>query len=166
MRFFALFLLGFGLTSCSDNIPNAEKSVPQDLERAAIERGLVRDPSDTDVIGLYARDTDRVCITKDSLGYRVGAFVDYGDGITCSATGRASRVGDVLHIEFGKDGACSFDARFDGGTIAIPGAVPPGCDSYCAQRASFAGLEVGRLSESVAEAEAMRDGNGKRLCAS
>ncbi len=155
------------LAACSsgDKAPDNKAQPPQDLEKAAIERGLVRNPADTDIAGLYARDTDRICIVPDAeLGYRIGAFVDYGDRITCSGTGRASRVGESLHIEFGEDGSCSFDARYDGDKIAFPGALPEGCNKYCAKRASYAGLEVTRLSESAAEAAAMRDANGKRLC--
>ncbi|MEP9360601.1 hypothetical protein [Sphingomonas sp. KR3-1] len=154
------------LAACSSgNAPTNKAEKPQDLEKAAIERGLVRNPADTDIAGLYARDTDRICIVPDEqLGYRIGAFVDYGDRITCSGTGRASRVGASLHIEFGEDGSCSFDAKYDGDKIAFPGALPDGCNKFCARRASYAGLEVTRLSESAAEAAAMRDANGKRLC--
>jgi len=154
------------LAACSGAPQQPDKAQPpQDLEKAAIERGLIRNPADTDIAGLYARDTDRICIVPDQeLGYRIGAFVDYGDRITCSGSGRASRVGEALHIEFGEDGSCSFDAKYDGDKIAFPGALPDGCNKYCAKRASYAGLEVARLSESAAEAAAMRDANGKRLC--
>lgn len=161
-------LLGLSLllAACSGGkVPANAPEPPQDLEKAAIERGLVRNPADTDIAGLYARDTDRVCIVPDeALGYRIGAFVDYGDRITCSGSGRVSRVGAALHVEFGEDGSCSFDARYDGDKIAFPGALPDGCNKYCAKRASYAGMEVTRLSESAAEAAAMRDTNGKRLC--
>ncbi len=154
------------LAACSGGTQPAPKAEPpQDLERAAIERGLVRDPKDSEIAGLYARDTDRVCIVPDQqLGYRIGAFVDYGDRITCSGSGTVGRVGETLHVELGGDEACSFDARFDGEKISFPGALPEGCNKYCARRASFAGLEVTRLSESAAEAAAMRDASGRRLC--
>ena len=162
MRVLALFLL---LAACSGGQQAAKDQPPQDLEKAAIERGLVRNPADTEIAGLYARDTDRICIVPTSIGYKIGAFVDYGDGITCSGTGTASRVGETLHIELGEGGACGFDAKFDGDKISLPGALPDGCDKFCTRRASYAGLEVSRLSESPAEAAAMRDANGKRLCA-
>lgn len=160
MRSLALFVL---LAACSGQ-QAAKDQPPQDLEKAAIERGLVRNPSDTEIAGLYARDTDRICIVPTTIGYKIGAFVDYGDGITCSGTGTASRVGETLHIELGADQACGFDAKFDGDKIMLPGALPARCDKLCTRRASYAGLEVSRLSESPAEAAAMRDANGKRLC--
>jgi hypothetical protein len=162
VRVLALALL---LAGCSGEqvVQNAE--APQDLESAAIERGLVRDPRDTEIAGLYARDTDRVCIVKDDAGYRVGAFVDYGDRITCSGSGKVTRVGERLHVQLGKEeDDCSFDARFDGEKIYFPGNVPDGCQKLCARRASYAGLEVARLSESAAEARALRDPQGRALC--
>ena len=151
------------LVACSGK-PAEKTQAPQDLETAAIERGLVTDPKDTEIAGLYARDTDRICIVPAALGYRIGAYVDYGDRITCSGTGTVSRAGEALRIKLGSDDRCSFDAKFQGEKIIFPGALPEGCSRLCAQRASFAGLEVERMSESVAEAAAMRDAGGKRMC--
>lgn len=161
-----LALVGLlALAACSGGAPAPENAVqPQELERAAVERGLVRDPRDTELGGLYARDTDRVCIVGDGSGYRIGAFVDYGDRITCSGSGKVNRVGEMLHVELGESGECSFEARFDGERIRFPGNVPDGCARLCARRASFAGLEVSRLSESKAEAAALRDSAGRPLC--
>ncbi|RYD67737.1 MAG: hypothetical protein EOP58_02380 [Sphingomonadales bacterium] len=160
MRALPLLLL---LAACGGT-PGGNQAAPQDLETAAIERGLVTDPKDTEIAGLYGRDTDRVCIVPATIGYRIGAFVDYGDKITCSGTGTVSRVGETLHIELGGDDSCSFDARLSSDSIAFPGALPEGCSKLCARRASFAGLDVARMSESVAEAASMRDAAGKRLC--
>ena len=152
------------LAACSGGNPVAQNSeAAADLEKAAIERGLVRDPGDSEVVGLYARDTDRICIVPADNAYRIGAFVDYGDGITCSGGGTLTRAGETLHVEMGGEG-CSFDARFDGEKVTFPGALPDACARFCARRASFAGLETVRLSESLAEAGAMRDAAGKRLC--
>lgn len=155
------------LASCSGSAPKpvANEAQPRDLESAAIARGMVRDPRDTEIAGLYARDTDRVCIVAGDSGYRIGAFVDYGDRITCSGSGTVTRVGERLHIRLGRDtDDCSFDARFDGEKIYFPGNVPDSCAKLCARRASYAGLEVARLSESEAEARAMRDPQGRMLC--
>ena len=149
------------LAACSESAPQ-NVTQPQDLESAAIERGLVRDPKDTEIVGLYARDTDRICVLHSAGEYRIGAFVDYGDGITCSGAGSVTRAGERLHLRLSD--ACSFDARLEGDKLAVPGALPDGCKALCSQRASFAGLEVSRMSESAAEAEAMRDASGKRLC--
>lgn len=168
MRGLRLLLLATALAACSQK-PVADRqdgaTPPPDLESAAIERGVIRDPSDTNLTGLYARDTDRVCIVPDGYGYRIGVFVDYGDPIVCSGSGTVTRVGEMLHVELGKDGKCSFNARFDGDKISFPGRVPDACQALCERRASVAALSVSRLSESTAEAQAMRDSKGRNLCA-
>ncbi|SOB87264.1 hypothetical protein SAMN06297144_2391 [Sphingomonas guangdongensis] len=149
------------LASCPVARHTSLPAVPS-LEQAAIARGLVRDPTDIDLSGLYARDTDRLCITGTALRYRIGAFVDYGDGIACNAAGSVTRDGQQLRVDFGED--CRFDARFDGERVTFPGRVPPGCARRCARRASLAALEVQRLSGSAAEAAAMRNGRGEQPC--
>ncbi len=160
MRALALALLVAG---CSGGQGGGNAQAPQDLESAAIERGLVRDPDDGDVTGLYARDTDRICVVRAGSAYRIGAYVDYGDRITCSGAGSVERNGATLRVALGKDG-CTFDAQYDGERIKFPGTLPDACKQLCARRASFTGLEVARLSESAAEAAAMRDAGGRRLC--
>lgn len=154
------------LAACSGGGAGSNTATPQDLESAAIERGLVSDPDGSDLTGLYARDTDRVCIVRNRDSYRIGAFVDYGDGLSCTGTGTVSRAGEALSVTLrGRNGVtCSFDARFDGEHIRFPATVPPDCASFCGPRASFAALSAERLSSSEAEARALRSAEGKRLC--
>lgn len=164
MRIAAVLLLTL-LAACSGGT-DGNTATPQDLESAAIERGLVRNPEDTDLTGLYARDTDRVCVVQKGDSYRIGAFVDYGEGLSCTGTGTVTRSGETLAVTLtGKGGAtCSFDARFDGDHIRFPATVPPECAKFCGPRASFAALDAERLSGSAAEARALRSAEGKRLC--
>lgn len=158
----AALLLG----GCSSQAPDpAEGNAAVALEQGAIARGLVRDPSDGTLTGLYARGTDRMCIVPDGGGYRVGLYVDYGDGISCSASGSVSTRGEGLRAVLGDDGDCTIDADYDGERIAFPGQVPDGCRRHCRSRASVAGFAVERLSGSQAEAAAMRGRSGVLLCA-
>jgi hypothetical protein len=157
-----LVLLALVLAACSPDAATDNVSTAPDLESAAIERGLVRDPDARSITGLYARDTDRVCIVPDGGGHRIGAFVDYGDGIGCSASGRASQAGERLRIDLG-DG-CEFEARFDGERVTFPAIVPGACARRCTRRASLAALTTRRLSDSVSEGRAMRDGGNRLLC--
>lgn len=136
------------------------------LEAAAIEAGVIPDPDNTDISGLYAHDTDRVCIVPGATGFRIGVFVDYGDKMNCGGAGTVTRTGEKLHLEFYGAKGCGFDAQFDGDRIQFPGALPSACQKLCAQRASMAGLDVTQLSESVSEASTLRDGRGKLLCGS
>lgn len=152
------------LASCPSRPATIVVPRAPDLETAAVARGLVRDPRDRDPTGLYARDTDRLCIVPQGGGFRVGAVVDYGDGLSCNGAGRASRSGGALRIDLGPN--CAFDARFDGDRIDFPARLPEGCAALCARTASFAALGVDRLSESISEAAAMRDAKGALPCAS
>lgn len=126
----ALFLLA----ACSGGGHGNQSATPQDLESAAIERGLVRDPAETDLTGLYARDTDRVCVVRKGDSYRIGAFVDYGDGLSCTGTGAVTRSGETLAVTLtGKNGvSCSFDARFDGEHIRFPRRCRPNAPNSAA----------------------------------
>lgn len=134
------------------------------LEAAAIAAGVVRDPQGSAMAGLYARDTDRVCIlASDGGGYRIGASVDYGDQ-GCSGSGVVTRSGDRLSMTFDGAPECRFDARLDGDRIAFPAAVPGACARLCIGRASFAALEVDLLSEAGSEVKGMRDWRGRKLC--
>lgn len=152
------------LAACSGgDAPNAQQ--PQDLESAAIERGLISDPTARNIAGVYARDTDRLCIVPQGEGYRVGVTVDYGDGNACSASGRLDRSGGRLRIRLGDGKACSFTARLDDAAIRFPGALPDGCRSFCRGRATFTAIQATRMSDSAAEAAAVRDAAGRQLCA-
>lgn len=158
----AFVLLG-ALASCPRHEPRVQATTAPDLETAAILRGLVRDPADRDIVGLYARDTDRVCIVRRDGRYRIGATVDYGEGHGCNAAGEVSRSRGVLRIRLTED--CRFDARFDGERITFPADLPEKCAQACNRRATMAALDAIRLSESAAEASTMRSANGEMPCA-
>ncbi|MEP9401108.1 hypothetical protein [Sphingomonas sp. VNH70] len=150
------------LAGCSPGGPNRQADAGTTLEEAAIARGVVRDPASTAITGLYAREGDRLCLVEQDSSARVGMFIDYGDGIGCSARGTAERAGDRLAIDLGQ--RCRFDAGFDGDRIRFPGALPGSCARLCTRRASLAGLALDRLSESRSEAQALRDPRGTALC--
>ena len=162
-RIVVLVLTAVLITGCS-RTGAADQNAGEQLEQAAIAAGVVRDPADTNIAGLYARDTDRVCIVPARVGYRIGATVDYGNGQGCSGAGTVSRTGETLRIDFNGAPGCSFDARLDGETIAFPGRLPAPCDRLCARRASLSALEADRQSDAVAEAAALRDAGGRTLC--
>lgn len=161
-----LFALAL-LAGCSQQSqqPAATPPTPaSELEAAAIEAGVVADPNSTDIVGLYARDTDRVCIVPSATAYRIGVFVDYGDDQACSGSGVVDHVGEQLSVNFPATPGCTFDARFEGDHIVFPATVPEACAKLCQQRASLAALTVDRLSDSVSEASTLRDAKGRLLC--
>lgn len=163
----ALLLPALLLAGCKKHDKQAATdngAAPAGLEAAAIEAGVIADPKNSDITGLYAHDTDRICIVPSATAYRIGIFVDYGDRQSCGGSGVVTRVGETLHLDFDNAEGCSFDARFEGDRIVFPGRLPDGCQKLCQRRASAAGLDVTRLSESVSEASTLRDAKGKLLC--
>jgi len=143
---------------------NAAAPAPNDLESAAIAAGVIPDPKSADITGLYARETDRMCVVPSSDAFRVGVFVDYDDNQNCSGTGTVTRAGETLHLEMDNAPGCSFDAQFEGDRIVFPGRLPSACDHLCKGRASMTALNLDRLSESASEASTLRDGKGRLLC--
>ncbi len=132
------------------------------LETAAEAAGVVADPSRVDPIGLYAHDTDRLCLVPADAGaYRVGALVSYDGGQGCAARGTATRSGDRLDLTLAE---CRFTARFEGDRVSFPAELPAACDNACTGRATLVALSVERLSDSLAEASALRDQHGRALC--
>ena len=158
-------LLAAGCGAQGDRAAVDNAAAAPDLESAAIAAGVIPDPTSSDITGLYARDSDRVCIVPEAMNFRIGAFVDYGGAQSCSASGTATRAGEVLHVRFDQAQGCEFDARYEGDRIVFPGRVPAACAKLCTGRASFAALDGALLSNSLSEASAMRNGRGKLLCA-
>lgn len=152
------------LAGCGGTAPAPAPNAAVDLETAAIQRGLVRDPGDGAILGAYARGSDRLCIVPAGGGHRIGIAIDYGEGQGCRAQGSVRRVPEGLAVRLGNDGACRFTARYDGDHLSLPGKLPPACARLCTGRAALAGSQFARLGESLAEAQAMRDAAGAALC--
>lgn len=160
----ALALLLTAVGCRSGTVPASAPATPASgLEAAAIRAGVIADPASTDPTGLYARDTDRICIVPSATAYRIGVFVDYGDQQRCGGSGTLTRVGETLHVQLGQTG-CDFDARFEGDRIVFPGNLPDACRQVCERRASIAALDVDRLSDSISEAATLRDAHNRLLC--
>lgn len=134
------------------------------LEVAARARGLIVDPADAPLTGLYARASDRLCLIEQGGAARIGMVSDYGDGLACAATGVARRSGESLYVELGAANDCAFEAQFDGERIVFPAKLPDSCKRFCDPRASLSAFSVERLSASASEASALRDPRGRLLC--
>ncbi|OJU14746.1 MULTISPECIES: hypothetical protein [unclassified Sphingomonas] len=131
------------------------------LERAAIAAGMVGDPTHVDPVGVFASESDHVCILRAGGGYRIGASVDYGDGHHCIARGTAKGVG-TLAVTLGA--GCRFEARLDGAKLAFPPVLPQSCEQLCTGRASLSALTAERLSAAESEAASLPAPDGKPLC--
>ncbi|MBB5698973.1 hypothetical protein [Sphingomonas yantingensis] len=150
------------LAGCGQGAPKAGNAVS--LEVAARARGLIVDPADAPLTGLYARANDRLCLIEQGGAARIGMVSDYGDGLACAATGVARRSGESLSVELGAANDCAFEAQFDGERIVFPAKLPDSCKRFCDPRASLSAFSVERLSASASEASALRDPRGRLLC--
>lgn len=158
----AVLLAACGRTPAAPVAENAGAA----LERVAVARGIVADAATVAPVGLYASETDRLCLVPAADGYRIGASVDYGEGQACLARGTATKAGaggQVLAVRF--DDACRFAARVEGDRLRFPATLPAACDRYCTGRASLAALSADRVSASSAEASSAVATSGARLCA-
>ena len=184
IRNIGLFLLGLSIASCS--APEPEPKADQELsalDNAAIDAGLITDPDQLDLQGVYetrsALGTDRFCaIGNRDAGYEIGVLAVFGRDSQCEARGRATINGDELQIELnehpegevsGAEGeaikACQFTAFFDGTVVRLPGELPKVCDSICSDRASFAGVNFQLVEQGLPAATRTRGRGFKRLCA-
>jgi hypothetical protein len=113
------------------------------LESAAREANLVVDPDATPPTGLFERihtsGTDSFCAVPDGDDYRFGLIASFGTTLTCEGRGSAVHEGETLALDF-DDADCSFTARYDGQSVAMPGTVPDGCSALCGPRALMSGV--------------------------
>lgn len=165
---FALLLL---LAACGERQSGSNPLVDEapDLERAAIESGAIPDMAGIDPKGLYQRrhegGTDTICLIPDGKKeYRFGAAAFSGGNSRCAGRGRAKRAGQLLIMRFDKPSRCIIIAQYQGDRLAMPGVVDIECDKLCAERASFAGVAVPRVSSGEAAARSVRSIDGKPLC--
>ncbi len=154
-----LLLLG----GCGSGQGEPAAAPTQTLEQAALAAGLVADPAKADPTGLYARDTDRLCLVPAGDRFRVGVTIRFDERQGCLGRGTATRSGDALDIELPN---CRIAASYDGQRIVFPANLPEGCSALCSDRATMSALEVEQLSASAAEAATLRDEGGRLLCSS
>lgn len=139
--------------------PAAPEIIDSDnpLESAARDANLVVDPAITPPSGLYERlhssGTDSFCAVPngDSDTYRFGLIASFGTTLTCEGRGSAVHGGETLALDF-DDADCSFTARYDGQSVAMPGTVPEGCSALCGPRAQMSGVSVARTGWEAADA--------------
>lgn len=156
---------GLLLAACGDQPTAVDRSPGAQLEQAARAAGIVADPARANLIGSWARETDRMCVVPaaagDSRNLRLGVLIDYGEGQGCVASGTARQHGDKVAVSLG---GCRFDAQLDGERLSFPAELPAACDALCTGRATLSAVSVERLSASVSEAETLRAPSGKPLC--
>ncbi len=152
------------LAGCERAVPTVPTGEPAGnvLERAADAAGLIAPSARARPVGVFASETARLCLVPrgdDTLS--AGASVDYGAGQRCVVRGVA-RAGTAVTTEWGS--GCTVELRYDRDALVFPAVLSAGCEQRCSGRASFAGLRLERLSDSLAEASRTRGADGGLLC--
>jgi hypothetical protein len=156
-------LAGCGGADDSANRTAAAGNVasPQAVPAAAEAAGLT---------GLYeggqAGQPNQLCIVDGEGGGEAQfGIVVWGSNLhSCSGAGQASRDGARLTLTMAGDATCRIAARFEGGTVTLPGEIPEGCAYYCGARARFTGVSLARKGATRADAMKAVDLAGDRLC--
>lgn len=141
------------------------------LERSAIERGVVPDPSAIELEGRYERrsdlGTDKFCAVRTGEDrYRFGMLAVFGPGSLCEGQGEARPDGDGFDLRFGGDAGCEVRASYDGVELRIDGNVPEACSAICDSRASLAGTSYYLVEPGADAARRTLGAEVDRLCGS
>ncbi|WP_420605447.1 hypothetical protein [Novosphingopyxis sp.] len=139
------------------------------LEKSAIARGVVPDPSAIELEGRFERrsdlGTDKFCAVRTGdKSYRIGILAVYGPGSVCEKQGEASPNGDGFELRF--DGAkdCEVRASYDGVELRVDGNVPEACSAICDSRASLAGTSYYLVEPGAEAAKRTLGAEVDRLC--
>lgn len=150
------------LWACERPQPATTPSAGSELERAARAAGMVADPDEVAVAGVFQADGDLACLLpRNGQDNLIGLSVDYGEGQHCVARGTAAGSGR-LSVDLGE--ACRFTAQLEAERLVVPATLPRGCEAFCVGRATLAAMGVARLSSATAEAARVRGADGKLLC--
>lgn len=139
------------------------------LEKSAIARGVIPDPSRIELEGRFERrsdlGTDKFCaVHTGKKSYRFGVFAVFGPGSHCEGQGEARAQGDGFVLTFDGPGGCEVQADYDGVELRIDGSVPEACSAVCDSRASLAGTNYFMVEPGGAAARRTLGDDIERLC--
>ncbi len=163
-----LFLI---LSGCDgQTILTDSGSAGKQLDKKAIEVGIIPDPNNVTLSGRYETrselGTDKFCAVGESGSqHKVGILAVFGPESKCEAQGTAQVKGEKISLSLNGADSCRFDAEFDGISIRFPGNLPDGCASYCTARASFAGTSYFMVEHGNENARKALGRDIEKLCA-
>ncbi len=144
MRMPLICLAALLLQACGDNGGARDGAVKSDIDKQAIEQGLLPDPKSRILAGRFETRSDlgvdKFCAVEEGGNrYRIGMLAVFGPESKCEAQGTARFDGENVSIQLKGKETCNFDAEYDGIELRFPGSIPKGCASYCSARASMSG---------------------------
>ena len=139
-----------------------------ELDRLAIEKGLLPDPESLALEGRYETrselGTDKFCAVADGDRYRIGFLSVYGPESKCEGQGTAEQNGDVVRVTLNGKAECAFEASYDGIVLRFPGTVPESCGAFCSRNANMSGTRYYFVDPGAAAARKTLGRDFERLC--
>lgn len=164
-------LLLLAMTACG--VQGEPKSEPGnsnvELDRAAIDAGILPDPKMTSFGGAYERTTelgfDRFCaVAREKDEYQVGFYASFGTESHCTGRGKAKVSGSKVSLTLGRTGSCAVEGSFDGQILRFDGKASARCAELCSQNAVLAGVSFPKVSDDRETALALTGRDGNQLC--
>lgn len=138
------------------------------LDEQAIEVGIMPDPDEIEFAGRFETrselGTDKFCAVESGADFDIGFMSNSGPDSKCEGRGTATVEGEKVRIVLSGNGACAFEARYDGIELRFPGAVESGCESYCTPRASFSATHYFMIQPGDEAARGTLGREIERLC--
>ncbi len=139
-----------------------------ELDRLAIEKGLLPDPQSLALEGRYETrselGTDKFCAVAEGDRYRVGFLSVYGPESKCEGQGTARQEDEVVRIRLNGKAECAFEAIYDGIVLRFPGTVPESCAAYCSRNANMSGTQYYFVDPGASAARETLGRDIERLC--
>jgi hypothetical protein len=159
------------LAGCEAKIPAPQiggNEAGRELDRLAIERGLLPDPESLAFEGRYETrselGTDKFCALADGDRYRIGFLSVFGPESKCEGQGTAEQNGDTVRVVLTGKGQCAFEASYDGIVLRFPGTVPESCAAYCSRNANMSGTRYYFVDPGALAARTTLGRDIERLC--
>jgi hypothetical protein len=162
-----LLMLLTGCDSGSGGILGSGNS-GDELDKQAIEKGLLPNPSSRSLAGQYETRSDlgidKFCAVESGNSSRFGMLAVFGPESKCEGIGTAKFDGTRISLNFEGKKECAFAADYDGIVIRFPGSIGPGCASYCSPHASMSGTQYFLVEKGNESARRVLGRDIERLC--
>ncbi len=139
------------------------------IEEQAIAKGILPDPDNLVFGGRFETrselGTDKFCAVGNGTNrYNIGVLAVFGPESKCEARGTATITQEKVRIALQGEGACEFDAEFDGNELRFPGKIPGTCADYCSDRASLSGTRYFMVEQGDNNARRTLGRDIEKLC--
>lgn len=159
----------FGCNGKSPVVSSETTEAGVALDKQAIDAGILPNPEDLEFAGRFETRGDfganKFCaVSNGSDAFRIGVLTISGAESKCEGKGTAKMEGDRVRMSLQGQGACEFDAQYDGVELRLPEPIASGCATYCTANASLAGTRYFMLQNGDEPARRTLGRDIEKLC--